>query len=392
MGVPQFIAIDYETALVDGTPSIEFYREDFRVISCAAAWYDESGQIKSTYKEGEESIRKLLASIQKDNIPVIVHNYSFEYGVTKYRFDIPLNWLADTMRLVQLFDNGGKAKNEDSLFDIEENDDDSTYTTGLGLQASASRILSAEFHNHKAPYYKYLVEHCEVKKGKEGANLHLLPPDMLRAYNVADAEITLRIYNTIEVAFAKEGFDWKKDHALYLSTSTLVSNAQGRGLLVDLNMLRHNLQALRQDIQAIDEFFFTKFSKEIAILEDRYLEEAVATRKTEKGRDRARANLLANPELYKFNLNSTTQKKNLFVDLLQIKPIYFTKKGAPAFGRVFLRQWGEGGECLAKRGTLLIAERQMTSLLELAENDSKWHLSLKAAGARTGRLAGGSHG
>jgi hypothetical protein len=38
MYVPPVVVLDYETALLDGTPSVDYFREDFRVISAAAAW------------------------------------------------------------------------------------------------------------------------------------------------------------------------------------------------------------------------------------------------------------------------------------------------------------------------------------------------------------------
>ena len=63
------------------------------------------------------------------------------------------------------------------------------------------------------------------------------------------------------------------------------------------------------------------------------------------------------------------------------------------FGRVakFLAQYGEGGLILKNQKKLIIEKVQGESLLTLSEYDGRWHIDLKAAGAATGRMAGGSH-
>jgi hypothetical protein len=141
------IAVDVETIeiLPDGSikASTEFYREGFRVSSCAFterrngeifSWYAEdednihreleklvgrpfvvhncafterrNGEIFSWYVEGEDNVRAELEKLQGRNL--VAHNIQFEIGVSRCRFPgLNLNWACDTMRLVQNYDNGG---------------------------------------------------------------------------------------------------------------------------------------------------------------------------------------------------------------------------------------------------------------------------------------------
>lgn len=47
------VSCDFETALTNGTPSVEFYREDFRIISAAMAWDG-----RTRYVTGEAAVRR----------------------------------------------------------------------------------------------------------------------------------------------------------------------------------------------------------------------------------------------------------------------------------------------------------------------------------------------
>src|SRR4051812_7436464 len=104
---PEFILIDVETVIGD-RGSIEFYRPDFRVTSMALSWF-ESGQVTSKYIEGESAIETELRTLVDAGIPVAAHNWQFELGVIKCRFPhiYPrIKCHCDTMRLVQVYDNG----------------------------------------------------------------------------------------------------------------------------------------------------------------------------------------------------------------------------------------------------------------------------------------------
>lgn len=57
---PTVIASDFETALLDGSPSTDYYRGDFRIISMSAAWYQDKER-KTLYLETEAEIEDFLS-------------------------------------------------------------------------------------------------------------------------------------------------------------------------------------------------------------------------------------------------------------------------------------------------------------------------------------------
>lgn len=391
---PAFIVLDYETVLLDGTPSVEYYRDDFRVISCSFSWRNEAGEHKSLFKDSESAILKVLKKIEADGIPVIVHNAQFEMGVTSARFaDIALNFHADTMRLVQVADNGGKAaqmaqmKQELTFLEELQGEEVKPIKTGLGLQVSASRWLPEKFHNHKEPFHAVIREQG-IKKGQEGRNLHLLTIDQLEEYNTADTYVTMLLFETLTKKFENEGYDWLMDHMFYMTSARMIAESRARGLEIDLTKLDTTIETVSTSIEGTWSEFSSKFRNEIEMLEADQWGKYVNMRKTEKGRTQAMASMQADPSIYQFNLSSTKQKADLFINRLGIQPKYMTKKGAPAFGKAFLNQWGEGGKMLAKRGSAILLQTQAKKLRDLATRDGKWHVDLKAAGTATGRFAG----
>ena len=110
------IAADFETALLTGEPSVEYHRPDFRATSCAFVW--DGG---SKVCLGECEIRKFLEIVDKHSLPLVVHNFTFEYGVMFNRFPGYEHLVQyDTARLAQVADNGGK----DGLEDTPDTDTD----------------------------------------------------------------------------------------------------------------------------------------------------------------------------------------------------------------------------------------------------------------------------
>jgi DNA polymerase I-like protein with 3'-5' exonuclease and polymerase domains len=361
---PPVIAFDYETALTNGVPSVEYYRGDFRAISCAFAWRGETGEIKTAYRVGETAVRAFL--LRCEGVPMVAHNLHFEIGVTQCRFpDVQVEYHADTARLGQVADNGGPAG----------------VNQGFSLAKTAIRWLPEDLHNHKEPYYS-IIRSNGIKRGQEGSNLHLLDADQLEAYNVADAVVTLHLYETLTNQMKAIGYDWKFDHQLYLSSTRLLVGAKVRGVVVDRPLLETAISGYRNEVEQLELSFTGRFRSEIDTLEAEFREAKLARYKSPKGK--AAADL----STCKFNVGSTKHLAKLFVDKLGIPAKFTTEKGSPAFGKAFLGSWGEGGKMLEKRRSLLIGEIQAKTLLEKSERDSIWHIDLKSVGTATGRFSG----
>lgn len=421
---PELIVLDYETALLTGEASTEFWRKDFRVESCAFTWVDEHGKYKSEFLQGEADIGDMLRKISAAQIPVWVYNIGFELGVTMCRFPgIDLLWGGDVMRLVQVYDNGSGDRNMDTVEDeldramaeaLGEDYEEPTgkYTPGFSLAAAVKRILPADYHDHKDEAYDWIranVPECTGRK-QPGAFLNHLPYDIMVRYNIGDTENTLRLYEKIVADFAEEGYDWTRDHALYMGSAYPIVKKMVEGVPVDREKLAAYGEELVQEMADIDQTFLTEFAKEIEKIEAARAEKFIMEPKTVAGQQRRikrlqddAAKYKANPEAehgnksnkywekVKFNPGSTKQLAMLFVDLLGITPQFFTEKGAPAFGAAFLKQWGSGGELLNKRNKRRLVLNQVNNLLALTEYDGRWHLSLKLAGTKSGRYAGGKN-
>lgn len=401
---PEFVICDFETALLDGSPSVEYYRNDFRVTSCAFAWRGEDGSLKTKVTWGEADTRKFIERCAKEQIPLIAHNLAFEMGVTKCRFPgLEDVWYADTMRLVQMGDNGGSSLSDDTpdLYrDLAALEGHKPFD-GFSLEACASRFLEGKYYKHKKPFIDLMIE----RGGKKG-DFHLLSAEELITYNALDAEVTLVLYEELTRILAERRIDWTRDHYLFRSRCRLTVGAKIRGVKVDLAQVDRHIALKRSELAEIERKFFDRFASEIAEIEAEMVLKYVEGATTEKGKEKRRMEMELSP--IKFNLASTDQKRRLFIDKLGLEPKFFTdtKKRKKKFdadgneivkpkkatlGKKLLWQFGEAGEYLVKLGGTRIALQQSENLKMLAEYDERYHVDIKVVSTRSGRLGGGSH-
>ena len=387
---PSVIIADFETALTDGSPSVEYYRHDFRAVSCAFAWRGKEGELKTHCTWGEEDTRAYLEKIQRSEIPVVCHNLPFDYGVAKCRFPgLESIFQICTMRLTQMTDNGGpehldhEETWEDALLDLEGKKP----FNGLSLQAAVSRFCGTEYFKHKQPYLDLMIQ-----RGGGKADFHLLTQEELTEYNVKDAEVTLVLYENLTKILKDRSIDWTRDHVLYRSRSELTVAAKIRGVKVDSAQVNDHIELKKSNLDTIVCNFREALKPHIERIEQRKLDAYIGEYKSKAGRDRAQARIDAGSEpLVKFNLSSNKDKTALFVEELGLTPKFFTPTGEPSFGAKLLWQWGASGLLLKDLGKERISLNQVETLKELSSYDGRWHLDMKVVGARSGRLAGGSN-
>lgn len=416
---PAYIVIDFETA--EGNHgSTEFYRTAFRVTSASFSWIDQHGKIRSEFIQGENACGYFLERVADAKIPIIAHNAQFEMGVLKCRFPALAGtfvWLADTMRLVQNFDNGGdrfafeslpplsldeqleQLERESKISGLAEGTKSKKkkgpeFLAGLGLTKAVRRILKRP--NHKETAHTWIRENVpEAKNKKPGRFLNRLPYELLKAYNIGDTEETLRLYVYITDFFKSINFDWRRDHALYFNSVRLLVDAKIRGVSVDRQRLEIYRARVAEEIAGIGHGFTSRFSEQIKSVERGKLLNAVRKRKTLKGRKRIVRRVKNDPVYYskeiRFNVGSNKQLESLFVSQLGLQAKFRTAKGAPAFRSAVLDSWGEGGTMLKARRKRLLVLKQAEALLALSAYDNRWHLDLKACGTTTGRFSGGQH-
>ncbi len=401
------VFIDYETIELqpDGSTkaSTEAYRDNFRVSTFAACWRSPTGGVESVYLIGEPDVLVFLRKLEVEAWPVICHNVQFEQLVTRCRFPgVGLNWHADTMRLAQLFDNGGDKGEFEYIVDPEWVGDESEAPikkkplSGLGLVVCNKRILGGK--DHKLPAYEWIRANVPDSAGKEGSYLDRLPADLAESYNVADTIVTMELYEYITAEFNRMHFDWSLDWRLFSSTVTHLVSAKIKGVPVDRIRLKDGISKTRAEIEQIGRDFHLKFRELITSIEhDRIHAYIHKPGKNGPPNDvrmlKRRDTLLARGSTalkLHFNVGSNKQLAELFIDKLGIEPKFFTKKGAPGFKSSMLSQWGDGGEMLKKRRKLGIVLAQMENLLKLSEYDSLWHSDLRACGTSTSRFVGAS--
>lgn len=358
------ISLDYETSR-KGLPSVEFYRPDFQADSVAIAWR-ENGEIKTYYCTGEAKIRKLLQRIAELKIPLVAYNVQFEYAVTKHRFlGYEGLFKYDAMRLVQV---GGRPPN------------------GYSLQAAAEHWLPIEYHNHKQRFYQLIRERGKVKKGQEGANLHLLTEEELSQYNTLDSVVTLLLYERLTEHFKDINYDWTIDHELFFANLPFIVRAEGEGVLVDRAKAQQAVSEFTDQLNRLEHAFYQVNKEAIAEVERRLRDAKLRRYKTERGRHNASLDDCV------FNIGSTKHLEMLFCGVMRIKPKFKTEKGNPLFRRQFLNQFGEAGKLLEKRRGLIVERQQTEAILEESAEDSRWRPRIKMVGTATGRGAGGTHG
>lgn len=401
------IALDIETSSDRGS-DFEIWRSDFKIDSVSLA-FRENTHIVHWYSVDPDQIRSKIAELHRDQTPLVVHNLQFERTVlTKLYPEYPLNYHADTMRLAQLWDAGGAEHDMEPTLTLEQSialelgetteeelDKHFNKSKGLSLEACALRFLPEEFHNHKSVAHDWLRDNAGIKKGF-GSNLHLLPPEVLEAYNNADTAITLALYEELT---AKLGaFNWKKDWQLYTLRIEHMGAAYLRGIRIDQESLLKYILEIEAEIAEIERAFAERFSMEIDQVRDgRLLDLLEWANDPGLKSDRARAARFEavargdkDDEWYRFNTGSAHHLTRLFCGVLKLTPKFLTPKGAPSFKSSHLNQWSEGGEMLLKRKKRLLVLQQAANLYISALVDGRSHPQVRGSGTRTNRCAGGS--
>ena len=387
------LSLDIETSCA-GKAEFRFYRPGFKIDSIALSWRTETGDIKSWFSATPSEIDEILRRISVQQRPIVVHNLAFEMGVfMKLYPDLQFNWAADTMRMAQMIDNGGdwidyQIKTDDDILD-EFLEGKSDYRTGLSLEAVASRFLGKEHHAHKAVAHEWLEVNYGVTT-KHGSHLHLLPLEILRDYNIADTEITLRLYEELRSHLDQLGVDTDTDWQLYTTRCRLMQGAYIRGLKIDRERLREEIYAVEREIRSIDAEFQEKAAEPLAI----WAQQAKPKRKKDTLTPGS------------FNVGSNAQLKHLFAGIMSLNAGKYTAKGAelvenkeltpqqaaqayPSFASKHLSLWGPLGEVLYKRRKRLLVLQQMLGVYHMSDEGGRASPEVRVSGTRTNRVSGG---
>ena len=402
------VAIDYETKDSRGA-SFQYFRRDFDIFSLSCCWRDpETNDIKHWFSTDRNRIAQKLATLAREGHQIVAHNLPYELGCTSKVFKhIKLNWYADTMRMTQLRDGGGEEfgtptltleqEIEFELGNLSEKDVKKLWnkSRGLSLEAAAMRYLEDTHHSHKEPAHDWLKEHEGIKKDF-GRHLDKLPYDMLEQYNNADTLVTLLLFEEHAKHFNEIGYNWQQDWKLFINRATLMTDAHIRGIKINQEKLMQCILDIEAEIKELEDNFMEVFKKEIDVVRDNRLmklyTEWCNEPKTEKGKANRRLKVESgekDEDWYEFKLGSSKQLGMLFIEVMGMKYQFETPKGSPSFKASHLSQWGEGGKLLFKRKKRLLVLQQCANVYLSALHDGRTHPSIKIAGTRTNRVAGG---
>jgi DNA polymerase I-like protein with 3'-5' exonuclease and polymerase domains len=341
------VAIDFETS------GLDMYSPTSFVVSCAFAWRVGDEVAHKVYF-GHDDIKAALHAIGKDD-QVCVYNAAFEGLVLTSHFpECGVKLSIDVMRLVQNFDNGEEVKS-------------------FGLKDAVRRLLPVSEHDYEKRMNSWL------KSAKAERDLIFLAPrDILEEYNAGDAINTLKIAEICLERFEKEGFNWKRDHSLYMSSAQHVTSAKLNGVKVNRQALIAYIQAIEQELKDNEKEFRTSLGEEI---------EEVERILTAKEQAKFKKKIVSPVE---FNVDSNTHRTVLFEEVMKLSVKFRSPSGKPSLKKSHLYQFGDVARKLEKRKGRQIVLTQAKALLDLSASDGKWHIDLKLAGTSTSRFAGGS--
>jgi DNA polymerase I-like protein with 3'-5' exonuclease and polymerase domains len=336
------------------------------IISAAIAWR-ENGEMKTFFVRGENDIRDLLERLIETDSKLLVYNASFEQKWFTHKYpDLNVKWYCDVMRLVQQagtsFDSGGLSVEID----------------GFGLKPAVTRILG-KTESWTDDIYKWIQSNFDVKKSDVGKYLGFAPDELLKPYNEADSIYTLELFEFLTGYFKKVKFDWTADHDIYLGVVTELTDANLKGIPVDIAKLNAYIRAIDNEIQEMDAAFADRYSVEI---------EAVREQLRQKEQAKFKKKIVT--EAPEFNTGSRQHLEMLFCGQLGLAPAFLSPTGSPSFKSAHMGTWGEPGDMLANRGKRIIIQKQAEALVRVSDKKGVWHPELKACGTVTGRFAGSS--
>jgi hypothetical protein len=409
--------IDYETT------GLSYFAPDFRITSAALQWQQGPGHGKTFFSEDIEEIKRKIEKSIDAGYTFVCHNLQFEYGCTHYVFpDLisQMQWI-DTMRLVQVFDNGGaKAQRMASSSPLSLEDElamiEGTLkapTTGLGLVSAASRLLESKHQDHKKEAHNWLAANHGIRR-EHGNHLGLLPKAVLERYNLADVSVTLALYNHCLAEFKRIGYDWRQDHKLYTHIARRISLAKGPGIKVNRTKLARSIRRITNQVMLMRRAFRVEIWDEIEQYEKSRYNAWINGCKMPHAREKRKALTVRGSTYWKknitFNINSGKQKKELFVDQMGFTPKFCTKKGDdlvsskdaklritpqqaleryPSFKASHMPHYGPAGKIVQTKKKRELVLKQCLNLMALSASDGRWHHDLRACGTATGRNKGG---
>jgi len=365
------------------TNGLDVISSTFKIISIALSYENGDDLFFKNSDQAFDVVKKFLDADPKNKL--LVYNISFE-GAIFLKYGI----VRDFSRLIDVWRIANYCNNE-------------VNNRKTSLNASVQLLLGVP--DFKKPFFDKMIELGYAKDDKEAhKKIAMLPDELLKEYNCLDTKYTLDLYKEcINLLTKWEYLDTaRRDYINYSAEAFLYAVSYLRGLNIDKDLAKSNTDKLKEEVSTLNEVIKVHpdvlryeqiLNKDISISDSDVRKVLKAKGEKAVVKKGTGASLLTEEEKDEviggkwqyFNPNSSKQKTELFIDLLEMPILNVTESGAPSVTKHVLRDYGPLGVLLnevlgkEKEGT------EIEKLLELSKEDGLIHLTLRSGSTISGR-------
>jgi len=366
------------------TNGLNIASNTFQILS--TAFYYEDGREVFT-KDFNEACELIKAHLEVSGNKLLVYNLSFEGSIfLKYGLVRDFSQIVDVWRLVNYVNNDSEDRK-------------------TSLNASVQKFLGID--DFKEPFFKKMIELGFAKDNKDAhRKIAMLPDDLLKEYNILDVVYTMRLYHyCIDKLKAWGYLDYARDdYKLYSVESLLYSKSYLRGIEIDRALCFSNLTELNLERDALitevyeheDILAYEKVINRDVCLTDadarKWLKANGIVAPIKKGTGVALlpeevAEDLLEAKKSRFNLRSSKQLREFFIETLKFPILKLTDGGDASMDKHVLKEYGELGARIARISDLTKEVEEIQKLLFLSREDNMLHPTLRSGSTLTGRTS-----
>ena len=357
--------------------SPNFYPWSSEIYGMSLSWGPNIDN-NSIYVE-KKDIEEVIKFISKNKLKLAAHNVLFDWLNLHYHFNLPLNFVVDTGVIAQCVNN-------------------SDFITSFGLKQFTQRMYNIETQDFEIK--NYLRETYRIPYSRYGEFIHLCPPELIEKYCKYDSHYCWRIVYDCK--------KWLKSNIqlymkIFISEVKLTIAQFIEGIDINKEGFEEEKRLLTEQLHQTEINFFNHPDLSIYIKQ-------VQLNKFNRKKNSYKNKVLdfeewSNNPKNKFNINSTTQLKELF-DLQKLhwdeekqKFIYpyvnkirkgsrYDNPNSPKLGTKFLHLYGIGGEILADKSEKSTLLSHINKALDGSKYDGKIHSHINLLGTKSGRISG----
>lgn len=303
-------------------------KNNHNLLGIGIAIAEDTSMYFNTRDWSDDDIRVLITWMNKLPNIFIFHNSIFDCAYTGIRYGIPLKCEADTLIMYH------------TLLAHRQ-----YYGEGLGLKRLTEDLTS--LGNYESELEDYKNAYCKESKIKKSEFLYnYIPDEILSVYCCFDVIATLKLYN-----LAKSKIEHLIESGKWSNVETVIDirqkanahyiEAKIRGIQVNKDKVEELYEEWKEyRIEVLDKLMS---NKEVKIAERNIRREVL--KKAQEGR-KSLMPLSRCRKLWKettFNFSSSKHKIELFFNVMKLKPVEKTKKGAIGCGKTTIEHYIKKG-------------------------------------------------